>query len=162
MPEVRVRGRSHPGTDAPSELTCDLRRDAAIQSDGGRLVLAPVPELGVADGGRRVQIHVRTEGSESFARQVVSPAASWWGRKWHSLRVQAPAAGSAHIVLTTRCAEAATQEVGVLWGSPESRRRVRLRMWCRSFARNTCAELSRRVAQCAPSHERSPLQPLDE
>jgi GT2 family glycosyltransferase len=119
VPEVQVRGRSlaalrcHPNSRVTYDVT--LPPNATVVAWCSLTPEAWSRRIGDVE----FEIHLRSNGFESSTRRVVAPAASWLGRKWHPLRIQAKEAGSARIVLTTRCADAATtQGVGALWGSP--------------------------------------------
>jgi GT2 family glycosyltransferase len=119
LPAVRVRGRSHVALRCHPNAR--VTYDVTLPSDATVLAWCSLaPEA----WGRRMadiefEILVRTQGAESSTRRVVSPAASWRGRKWQALQVHSPEAGPARIVLTTRCADDSTTEgVGALWGSP--------------------------------------------
>jgi GT2 family glycosyltransferase len=119
VPEVRVRGRSH------LALACHpnsrVTYDVTLPSDATVVAWCSLtPEAWSRQvGDIEFEIRVRTQNFDSSTRRVVSPAASWLGRKRHALRIRAPEAGSARIVLTTRCADAATARgVAALWGSP--------------------------------------------
>ena len=119
LPAVQVRGRSHVA------LMCSpnarVTYDVTLPSNA---TVAAWCTLGPETRGRKIgkvefEIQVTTQDFESSTRRVVSPGASWFGRRWQALRVHTSEAGPARIVLTTRCADAATTErVGALWGSP--------------------------------------------
>jgi GT2 family glycosyltransferase len=114
---VRLRGRSHfalvcrPGSRLAYDVT--VPPDAAIVS-----WLALVPEAGHRDMAPvEFEIQVRAQGVESSARRVIDPQRSH-GR-WQMLRVAAPAAGPARIVLSTKAsAPGAAASTPALWGDP--------------------------------------------
>jgi GT2 family glycosyltransferase len=66
------------------------------------------------------EICVRMDGSETSVRHVISAAPPTSKSRWHVLRIDAPAAGPARIVLRTRCVGtlAAPRDLQVLWRQP--------------------------------------------
>ena len=115
---LRLRGRSHvalmcrPNSHVSYDVT--LPPDATIVS-----WLALAPEAGNRDVCPvEFQIQVRAEGIESSVRRVVDSRRHRHGR-WQVLRVRAPAAGPARIVLSTRASADSTADVpSALWGDP--------------------------------------------
>jgi Glycosyl transferase family 2 len=119
LPAVRVRGRAHvalmcsPNSRVIYDVTLPAHATVACWC-----TLAP-ENCDRNVGGVEFEIHVRTQGGETSARRLVSPGASWFGRRWHRLHVHIPEAGPARIVLTTRSTDGARAgEVGALWGNP--------------------------------------------
>jgi GT2 family glycosyltransferase len=118
MPPVRVGGRSQvalmccPNSRAAYDVT--LPDDATVVSS---CALAPEVRNRNA-GGVEFEICVRTESCESSARRVLDPSRRR-DRRWIRLRVRAPEAGPARIVLSTRMvAGRAAEGATAFWGEP--------------------------------------------
>jgi GT2 family glycosyltransferase len=117
-PPIRVGGRSHvalmcsPNSHAVYDVTLPER--ATVVSS-----CAVDPETWNRNGGSvEFEIYVRTQGLESSARRVLNPRRRR-DRRWKGLRVRAPEAGPARIVLSTKMvADGAAEGATALWGDP--------------------------------------------
>ena len=115
---MRLHGRSHvtlmcpPNAQVSYDVT--LPADATIVS-----WVALAPDKGDRDVCPvEFQIQVRAQGVESSVRRVVDSRRRGHGR-WQLLRVRAPAAGAARIVLSTSASADGTVDVpSALWGDP--------------------------------------------
>ena len=118
LPAVRIGARSH------AALSCDpgsrVTYSVTLPANATLACWCALAE-GVTGAANDVEfeIHVYTSNEEASVRRLVPGTTSGPGRQWHPLRIKAPEAGAARIVLNTRLAHGtATPGLRALWGHP--------------------------------------------